>query len=181
MMLCENCKKAIASVHLTEIKSGKRIEKHLCEECARSMNLPHKHAISISDLLGALMEKGQDKESSGEGDAECPQCGMTLSEFRRKGRLGCARDYEVFGEDMSKLLEKIHGSSRYVGKVPAGHGAKPVYENELVRLKHRLKKAIKAEAYEEAAEIRDRIIELEGLVGSGSEAPGVPSGEEEPT
>ena len=61
MKLCESCKKSIATVHLTEIKSGKREEKHLCEECARGMNLPHKHTISINDILGALIEKSHKK------------------------------------------------------------------------------------------------------------------------
>jgi len=32
-MKCDNCNKP-ATVHLTEIKSGKKIEKHLCEQCA---------------------------------------------------------------------------------------------------------------------------------------------------
>jgi hypothetical protein len=32
-MKCDKCNKT-ATVHLTEIKSGKKIEKHLCEQCA---------------------------------------------------------------------------------------------------------------------------------------------------
>ena len=32
-MKCDNCNKT-ATVHLTEIKHGKKIEKHLCEQCA---------------------------------------------------------------------------------------------------------------------------------------------------
>lgn len=168
MKLCEKCKKSIANVHLTEIKSGKRAEKHLCEECARSMNLPHKHSISIHDLLGALMEQSQQKGSR-KKERQCPNCGISFSEFKEKGRLGCPHDYELFKEELDSLLEKVHGSSKYVGKVPRGRGSKPVYQNELMRLKNRLRKVIKAEAYEEAARIRDRIIELESLIGEKAE------------
>ena len=32
-MKCDNCNNP-ATVHLTEIKHGKKIEKHLCEQCA---------------------------------------------------------------------------------------------------------------------------------------------------
>ena len=39
-MKCDNCNKQ-ATVHLTEIKNGKKIEKHLCEQCAaQSEGLP---------------------------------------------------------------------------------------------------------------------------------------------
>jgi len=164
-MLCEKCKKEIATVHLTEIDAGKRLEKHLCEECAQTMNLPHKHSISINELLGALMEKGYKKKRKHRKGNECPECGMTYSEFRDKGRLGCAHDYKAFEKDLGSLLKKVHGDTKYIGKVPKGLGTKPVYQNELMRLKRQLKKVIETEAYEDAAKIRDRILELETLVG----------------
>ena len=163
MKLCEKCKKSIANVHLTEIKSGKRAEKHLCEDCARSLNLPHKQTISINDILGALMEKSQ-KKGRRKKEACCPNCGMTFSEFKDKGRLGCPEDYVTFAEELDVLMQKVHGATKYVGKVPLGRRSKPIYQNELNRLKDRLKRVIKAEAYEEAARIRDRIIELESLI-----------------
>jgi protein arginine kinase activator len=171
MILCQQCKKNIATVHLTEIQSGQRNEKHLCEECARNMNLPHKHPISINDLIGALMEKSQKKGSPGKGKG-CPECGMTFSEFKNKGRLGCANDYAFFQEEFEELLKKVHGSDRYVGKVPKGYGTESIYENELVKLKSRLKKVIQSEEYEEAARIRDRINELEKRIVSRDERTG---------
>lgn len=168
MILCEKCKKQFATVHLTEIKSGKRREKHLCEGCARNLNIPHQQTISIQDLLGTLMEKGQQKDSASDSRA-CPHCNIKFSEFKKKGRLGCAYDYEVFKKPLEELFKKVHGSTRYVGKVPRGFGVGPVYKNELIKLKEQLDRVIKAEEYEEAARIRDRIIELEGLIGKGLE------------
>ena len=90
---------------------------------------------------------------------------MTFSEFKNKGRLGCAHDYIFFQEEFEELLKKVHGSDRYIGKVPQGHGMESIHQNELIKLKDRLKKVIQVEEYEEAAQIRDRITELETLIG----------------
>ena len=34
-MLCEDCKKNQACVHLTQISNGQKEEKHLCQACAK--------------------------------------------------------------------------------------------------------------------------------------------------
>ena len=50
-MKCDNCGKN-ATVHLTEIKNGKKIEKHLCEQCAaQNEGLPVKSHMPINELL----------------------------------------------------------------------------------------------------------------------------------
>ena len=50
-MKCDNCNKT-ATVHLTEIKNGKKIEKHLCEQCAaQNEGLPVKSHTPINELL----------------------------------------------------------------------------------------------------------------------------------
>jgi len=163
MILCQECQKSIATVHLTEIKSGQRQEKHLCENCARNMDFQYKQPVTIQELLGTLLEKSGQKESS-KTQTPCPQCGITFAEFKNKGRLGCAYDYEFFGNEVENLLNKMHGSTRYVGKSPPGHNTEPIHKNELMKLKTRLKRVVSAEEYEEAARIRDRIIELEALI-----------------
>ncbi|MHC4942357.1 MAG: UvrB/UvrC motif-containing protein [Planctomycetota bacterium] len=169
--MCQKCKKNIASVHLTEMKSGQRNETHLCEECARNMDLPHKHPISLNDLVGALMEKSHKKRAAEGRETACPDCGITIYEFKKRGRLGCSKDYAFFREELEQLLKKVHGSTKYVGKVPKGRQKQPIYHNELMRLKGRLKQVVKSEQYEEAAQIRDRIIELETLIDSTSISP----------
>ena len=50
-MKCDNCNKT-ATVHLTEIKAGKKIEKHLCEQCAaQNEGVPVKSHMPINELL----------------------------------------------------------------------------------------------------------------------------------
>ncbi len=167
MKVCDNCRKNVATVHLTEIKKGQSEEVHLCEKCARELRVPHKPPVSVNDLLGAFMEKAESGESSSIPEtAACEECGLTFDEFRKNPRFGCANDYKVFGRRLVVLLEKIHGSSKYIGKVPSFQDGQPVFLRELVALRQKLKKAIKEEAYEQAASIRDRINELEELAGT---------------
>ena len=178
MKKCERCKKNLATVHLTEIRNGKREEIHLCEQCARDLKVPHKTPLSVNDLLGILIEKEEQSGAARPGeDVKCPNCGITFSEFKKKGRFGCADDYRLFGEDLVPILKKIHGSSKYIGKVPASQNAQPVFLRELLALRKRLKEVIKSEEYEEAARVRDRIKELEKLAegpGPGEDGGGEP-------
>jgi protein arginine kinase activator len=84
-------------------------------------------------------------------------------------RIGCENDYELFKEELTELLQKIHGSSRHVGKTPpeAADEAKREVEHarreaELAKFRKELDDLVKAEKYEEAAKLRDKIREAEG-------------------
>ena len=64
-MKCDNCNKP-ATVHLTEIKNGKKIEKHLCEQCAaQNEGLAVKSHTPINELLTnfVLAHSGLTKET----------------------------------------------------------------------------------------------------------------------
>ncbi len=160
-MLCENCKKNVATVHLTEIIEDIKKEVHLCEDCAQDKGLSFKKEFSLQDLLGSLV--AQVAESKGEDVTTdvCPQCGMTFAEFQSKGRLGCPEDYNTFKGTLVPLLEKIHGNSQHFGKVPSRADRGLAAEKETMELKQRLAEAVRHEQYEKAAELRDRIAKLE--------------------
>lgn len=161
-MVCEKCQKQHATVHLTEIVNDEKREAHLCENCARTAGVGLKVNFSISDILGNLIEQRGTKEIP---DKQCPDCGIRYSDFRSKARLGCARDYDFFQGAVGSLLEKIHGSVQHVGKVPRTADGAIVKENLLVRLKRDLDGLIKAERFEDAAQVRDRIRTLEVELG----------------
>ncbi len=157
---CDRCEKP-ATVHLTEIKAGAKTERHLCEDCARTL-----HAPQPSQELLKLMKSFEPAQSlSGTGAGElaraCPECGMTYAEFRQQGRFGCAKDYEIFGDEIEKLLKKIHGIARYTGKSPKGGTVEGGLRlDALAKARKALGEAVESENYEEAARLRDEIRRL---------------------
>ena len=157
---CQSCQKAAASVLVTELKEGNKVEFHLCEECAQAQGIPPKPppAVSMLEIFHQLVEKTGG--SSKARDRSCAQCGITFNEFKTKGRFGCAEDYESFQSRVIPLLERIHGASEHVPDGAEG-AIVPGGQAELVRLRHELHQVVDREEYEEAARIRDRIQKLE--------------------
>ncbi len=174
-MICQNCLKNAASVHVTEIvepvKMGdgtddaqKRTvqEQHLCELCAQTMDLPNMSAgkKSMTEVWKLLQISAQ--QTRKKGGPVCSSCGMSLEEFRKKGRLGCAKDYEVFVNHIGELLERVHGARTHKGRIPATDpSAAPQVFDPVGTLRQRLEAAIREEAYESAARLRDEIKALE--------------------
>ena len=163
-MKCDNCNKP-ATVHLTEIKGGKKIEKHLCEQCAaQNEGLPVKSHMPINELLTnfVMAHSGMQKEQA----LACEHCGVTWTEFRQNGLLGCAHDYTVFERELTPLLKRAHeDQTHHVGKVPTRRGGTGVpvkRQVDLTKLRRELQKAVEAEDYERAAKLRDQIRQAEG-------------------
>ena len=165
-MQCQKCEKNLATVHVTDIIDGVRNEQHLCEQCAQVTGLPFASSFSVSKFLG-LMEAAGSSGGVPAQEVACPDCGMTLSEFRTSGRFGCARDYEVFREHLEPMLEKMHGATRHVGKHPDSRLWQVT--ERMQRLKGDLAEAITREAYEEAAELRDQIESIEHESATGTD------------
>lgn len=174
--ICQNCKKARATVHLTEIDpdSHEPHEMHLCEECARDSGgppkkpePPHQSAISFTTSIIGLGGAGSPAVGSRSTPSKivCPECGMTNQEFRLKGRFGCLGCYGVFEESLLALLEKVHGATQHVGPGPKAVGevrrSSAAMEQELIDLRRRMLRLVKSEEYEEAARLRDQIDALE--------------------
>lgn len=163
-MKCDNCNKT-ATVHLTEISGGKKVEKHLCEQCAASLgDVPVKSHTPINELLTnfVMAHSGLTKEVA----TACEYCGITWSEFRQGGLMGCEHDYALFERDLTPLLQRAHeGATHHLGKVPVRRGgnAGPVKPPvDIARLKRELQKAVEAEDYERAAKLRDAIRDAGG-------------------
>ncbi|MCH2103693.1 MAG: UvrB/UvrC motif-containing protein [Planctomycetes bacterium] len=104
-------------------------------------------------------------------ELKCKSCGMSVDEFRSKGRLGCADCYEVFKGPIAELLERVHGALEHVGRVPGLSDDDLERMQALSELRRELESAIREEAYESAASLRDRISQLEGVEADESEAP----------
>ncbi len=172
-MLCQRCGQRTATVHLTKFINGQKSEMHLCEQCAREtgeLDFVIEPAFSLNQLLAGLLsqepapptsEPGGEVRASERGLSRCPLCGLTYREFARTGRLGCSRCYSHFEDRLDPLLQRIHGHRRHVGKGPRRiSNAAEVYA-QIERLKAEMDQAIRVEAFERAAELRDKIKELE--------------------
>ncbi len=162
-MKCDQCNRQ-ATVHLTEIKGGKKLEKHLCEQCAaQNEGLPVKPHAPINELLTnfVMAHSGLQKTEI----SACESCGITWAEFRQSGLFGCPRDYENFERDLTPLLQRAHeGATHHIGKVPRRKGAAGVpmrKQVDLAKLRKELARAVEAEDYERAAALRDEIRQAE--------------------
>lgn len=173
-MLCDECGKRNATVHVEQTINGKKTVMNLCEECAREkgvLNVFFPESFSLDNLLSALLGSVQSELPAlqpGEVETRCTVCGMSYRDFARYGRLGCSRCYETFEERLMPLLRRIHGSDRHTGKVPSRVVGTAKVEREIETLRRQLSQAVAREAYEEAAVLRDRIKELERKLGGGS-------------
>jgi protein arginine kinase activator len=154
-VLCQRCKKQPATIHLTEILQNEKRERHLCEDCAKEEGVAIKAQINLQDVLSGMVEAHQ--SASSEANLTCPDCGITYAEFRNGGRLGCPHDYDVFAEPLREVLEKVHGATEHLGKLPHRAGSDMTSQRELMQLRRQLQEAVETEQYEEAARLRDLI------------------------
>jgi len=103
--------------------------------------------------------------SLGAHTLRCEKCGSSFGDIVRSGRIGCADCYETFYDKLLPLLERVHGKTNHVGKIPNSFEEIAKEEEsgqtELETLRAELDEAVKAQNYEKAAELRDKIKELE--------------------
>jgi len=163
-MLCDNCLKNNATVHMTTFVNGQVKTVHLCGQCASKK----KTAVvmpwfSFNDFMSTFYEE------AAEIDQRCEVCGTTLESFKKDGKLGCVNCYKIFEESISPVIKGIHMSMTHTGKHPGERvevepGEEKEETEQLTRkemLKTKLKEAVAVENFEEAARLRDEIALLD--------------------
>ena len=167
-MLCDHCKEKEATVHLTQVVESEIKKLHLCEGCAEQAGFELDGSMSLNEILDGLGLQGAQevervpRDASSEKEA-CPRCGLTRARLKKKGRLGCPECYEIFRDELLPLLESVHGSREHCGKVPGRMRTELQRREERAALQEQLQAAIEKEAFEEAAGLRDRIMQIEGV------------------
>lgn len=158
---CDNCGRP-APFHLTDIRNGKKIEKHLCEQCAAAEGLRIESAASMTKVLEEFVLQAVSKQDADASTPTCSVCGMSFEEYRKKELLGCPNDYDTFGQQLGDLIERVQDhATQHLGKVPARASATQKRLTALMRLRTELRSAVHDEDYELAARLRDQIKELE--------------------
>ncbi|MGE5614293.1 MAG: UvrB/UvrC motif-containing protein [Bacillota bacterium] len=178
-MLCQQCQKREANVHFTQVINGEKVEMYLCEQCAAEKGKftfnPQLNLVNF--LWGFPGFGGSTGFSQVPKEIRCEVCNMSFDDFRKTGKLGCANCYRIFRNNLNPILRRLHGNTEHTGKAPskvsAGSKEKPRIkiipprqedtdrEEEINKLKSELEAAISSEQYERAAELRDKIRDLE--------------------
>ena len=154
-MKCEFCKKADATVEVKQVSDGEVKSVFLCAKCAEKSGL--KAPDAIADFLFGLGSVDESPLVSQAEVRQCAACGLSLAEFKKRNRAGCEACYEVFEPELRVMIGDMQRADKHCGKIPE----RELSRSELVELKICLLQAVKKQAFEEAAELRDRIRELE--------------------
>lgn len=159
-MICQNCNKNDATLHMKRIINGRAAEVHLCSDCARSLGYGEAFSgfgLGFGHLLGELLSSG---EVSSANSMRCPACGKSFEEIAEDGKMGCAECYAVFYDRLLPTLNKIHGKTSYMGSKPQMGGDNVKAEQSLGELKTALSQAVERQDFELAASLRDKINDI---------------------
>ena len=183
-MLCQNCHKNEATVHIQQIVDGHVKSFHLCESCAaeKGADDPDLPELNLAEVLFDLAGKAAEaagvqetKEEESES-VSCPVCGWGFEQLRKTGYMGCPDCYKTFGPLIGGMLQNMHRGEQHAGKIPLSSGAKAgnsrkamLLQREIEQCRKELDEKVQREEYEEAAVLRDRIQALERKLAGNEE------------
>ena len=176
-MKCELCHEAEAETALHLKKDGQDRELYVCKKCAAAAHQKKggkgdkgksvsvigpdgkppqfvedffKAALGLVDGLGHLEEERRN------GKRVFPLCHATWETLEQRGTLGCPRCWKTFATEIrTKFLRSDYGV-QHVGAMPE----KTTGNDSRAYLERELKKAIRLQKYEMAAEIQRRLDEI---------------------
>jgi len=158
-MQCDVCQTKEATVFLTQIVDGKMQKVNLCEGCSKEKGVNDPTGFALADLLLGLGASQEIEKSP--SAVKCPVCGFTQADFKKTGRLGCSNCYTVFADGIAPMLKNMHKGTAHTGKTPAAFQKIREHGEKIKTLQENLTKAIEAEEFELAANLRDQIRQVE--------------------
>jgi len=154
MTTCDLCDKP-AIYHDVRIVDNVHSTTHLCVEHAIQAGF-NVGPIDIS-LAFTLSDENADQEHA----KACPDCGMTISQYKKKSLLGCPTCYKTFKEELLPIINKVqNNNSQHVGRAPSQMGVDLNRNLQIRRLLKKLESAVSQEQYEQAATLRDQLRDL---------------------
>lgn len=163
-MKCQKCGNNIANTHIKSIVNGEIKEFDLCSACAKKMgytNVFTDMENEFSNFLGSFFANALPAKTQ---TTRCEFCGSTYSDITKTGYVGCANCYDVFSEELTPLIRRIHGNTTHCGKNSGKVNKISIIEtknDKIAKLKKELDQAIKVQDFERAAVLRDEIKSLE--------------------
>jgi protein arginine kinase activator len=152
-MICQSCKKNVATVNFIEIINGDKCEVHLCDKCY-AYKYGEFEEQATSALLNGLFGQSQKEEKT------CKICGMRFSDYEKTGLVGCASCYDVFKEELLPSIARIQGKVRHVGKGGGDYSFEHDYRIKLKQLQENLEQALRSGDFTRAGRINEQMIAI---------------------
>ena len=155
-MLCSKCNKNNASVFYQESLNGKSRDLALCHECAGKMGI-----TTGDSLFNGFFKIPSIARTAPVGNKVCSLCASNENNFIKGGKISCPECYNTFREELASPIKRIHGNVSHIGRAPAKLKRQNDKKLVLEELKKKLNEAIKNQAFEDAAVLRDKIRDIE--------------------
>ncbi len=166
-MKCQRCNNHEATAFIKKNINGNITELALCSSCAKNSG-EFDMNFGFSDLFSNLFSDFIYSNAGFIGEkVTCPVCKSSFDDIARSGRVGCAKCYEIFNEQLIPTIRNYQRKTIHSGKRPSGKAVMPKSDNknELQNLESELEKAIQVQNFEYAAELRDKINTLKESEG----------------
>lgn len=171
-MICEHCQQREASITITKVQHGEKLEQHYCDVCAPQFHpfsfVEKEEPISLHQLLSGWFSPSQQKGSQVAPQKKgigCPTCQLTYRGFLKQGKFGCADCYEAFAAYLPQMLQRIQAGTKHIDEEQKSE-RETLYE-QLRTLREQLQQLITEEKFEEAITCRDQIRALESKLQDG--------------
>ncbi len=160
-MICDVCNERESVISYTKFDGENVEEVHLCEKCAeeklksdfsRYMNI----GINLDDFLKNIFQFASQITQDNE-DYFCENCGMSFSEYRQSGIVGCSNCYDTFRNEIKNYFKSINKVPKHIGNIPQNANKNLKNKREISQLESELEILISLEEYENAAIVRDKI------------------------
>lgn len=168
-MKCQKCGSNNANTHIKTVINGEFKEYSLCSECASKMGYTNVFGDMESDFSNFLGSFFGNVLPARTQATRCEFCGSTYSDIAKTGNVGCTHCYEIFADELYPSIRRIHGNTTHCGKhskladeKKANEQKQDSKQEKIKNLREQLDKAIKEQNFEYAAQLRDKIKEMEG-------------------
>jgi protein arginine kinase activator len=153
---CDSCGEK-ATVFITLIKNGQQVSLNFCQHHAEAAGV-------FGQKPYGLVGDKEPADLPSPKVVACPNCHCTHQDFNQKGRFGCGHCYTTFTNDLKIILKHIQPGLTHKGKIPHKTPDVETVKHRLQDLNLQLSEAVKAEHYEEAAQVRDEIAHWTALL-----------------
>ena len=160
-MKCEICHEREAVIHISKGSVLPHKEQSVCEQCAnQSMDINYNQTDNPFDIQ-TLLKMLAGNSQRGQAETEkyvCPTCDSTLQSIVKNGLFGCSHCYEYFERYVPEIVTRVQlNQQRHVGKIPTQAHDTLKLKRDIETLERTLQEKVNAQAFEEAAVIRDQI------------------------